>query len=61
MYTPVGGTAPRESSFRLIAATNQDLTRMVREKTMRSDFYYRVHVLSTPCRRCASVWPICRC
>lgn len=46
MYTPVGGTAPRESSFRLIAATNQDLTRMVREKTMRSDFYYRVHVLS---------------
>ena len=46
MYTPVGGTAPRESSFRLIAATNQDLTKMVREKTMRSDFYYRVHVLS---------------
>lgn len=46
MYTPVGGTAPRESSFRLIAATNQDLAKMVREKTMRSDFYYRVHVLS---------------
>ncbi len=46
MYTPVGGTDPRESSFRLIAATNQDLAKMVREKTMRSDFYYRVHVLS---------------
>lgn len=46
MYTPVGGTTPRESTFRLIAATNQDLAKMVREKTMRSDFYYRVHVLS---------------
>lgn len=46
MYTPVGGNTPRESSFRLIAATNQDLAKMVLEKKMRSDFYYRVHVLS---------------
>ena len=46
MYTPVGGNTPKESSFRLIAATNQDLAKMVREKTMRSDFYYRVNVLS---------------
>ncbi len=46
MYTPVGGNTPKESSFRLIAATNQDLSKMVREKTMRSDFYYRVNVLS---------------
>lgn len=46
MYTPVGDNRPRKSSFRLIAATNQDLAHMVREKKMRSDFYYRVHVLS---------------
>ena len=46
MYTPVGGNTPKESSFRLLAATNQDLSKMVREKTMRSDFYYRVNVLS---------------
>ena len=46
MYTPVGGNTPKESSFRLIAATNQDLSKMVRDKTMRSDFYYRVNVLS---------------
>lgn len=46
MYTPVGGNTPKESSFRLIAATNQDLSRMVREKKMRSDFYYRINVLS---------------
>ncbi|MEG2140073.1 MAG: sigma 54-interacting transcriptional regulator [Bilophila sp.] len=46
MYTPVGSTTPKSSSFRLIAATNQDLSKMVLEKKMRSDFYYRVHVLS---------------
>lgn len=46
MYTPVGGNTPKVSSFRLVAATNQDLAKMVLEKKMRSDFYYRVHVLS---------------
>ncbi len=46
MYTPVGSNTAKVSSFRLIAATNQDLSKMVMEKKMRSDFYYRVHVLS---------------
>ena len=46
MYTPVGSNTPKASSFRLVAATNQDLSKMVLEKKMRSDFYYRVHVLS---------------
>lgn len=46
MYTPVGGNSPKTSNFRLIAATNQDLAQMVRDKKMRSDFYYRVNVLS---------------
>ena len=44
MYTPVGSNTPKVSSFRLVAATNQDLSKMVLEKKMRSDFYYRVHV-----------------
>ena len=46
MYTPVGSNTPKVSSFHLVAATNQDLSKMVLEKKMRSDFYYRVHVLS---------------
>ena len=46
MYTPVGSHTPKTSSFRLVAATNQDLRKMVREKKMRADFYYRVHVLA---------------
>ncbi len=45
-YVPVGSHTPHPSSFRLIAATNQDLSRLVREKKMRADFYYRVHVLA---------------
>ena len=46
MYTPVGANEPRHSDFRLVAATNQDLREMVRQKTMRADFYYRIHVLA---------------
>ncbi len=46
MYTPVGSNTPKVSSFRLVAATNQDLSKMVLEKKMRSDFITRVHVLS---------------
>jgi len=45
-YIPVGDTAPRRSDFRLIAATHKDIKEMVRLKTMRADFFYRVHVLS---------------
>lgn len=44
-YTPVGSHTARSSNFRLISATNQDLAKMVRDKTMRSDFFYRLHVL----------------
>ena len=46
MYTPVGSNTPRPSSFRLIAATNQNLGELVKTKKMRADFYYRVHVLA---------------
>ncbi len=45
-YTPIGSHTSRTSSFRLIAATNQDLNSMVMEKKMRADFYYRIHVLA---------------
>ncbi|MDL2226047.1 sigma 54-interacting transcriptional regulator [Deltaproteobacteria bacterium OttesenSCG-928-M10] len=41
-YLPVGGSSTRGSNFRLIAATNRDLQQMVREGTMRKDFYFRI-------------------
>ncbi|QJB56775.1 sigma 54-interacting transcriptional regulator [Pseudodesulfovibrio sp. zrk46] len=45
LYTPVGGSEPQSSKFRLIAATNRDLAKMVKDGRMRSDFFFRLHVL----------------
>jgi len=41
----VGGMHPIKTEFRLIAATNVDLERAVKEGTFRGDLYYRLHVI----------------
>ncbi|MFZ5812324.1 MAG: sigma-54-dependent transcriptional regulator [Thermodesulfobacteriota bacterium] len=40
----VGGGRPIDIDIRIIAATNQDLPRLVEEKTFRADLYYRLSV-----------------
>jgi PAS domain S-box-containing protein len=45
-YTPVGSNETRSSDFRLISATNRNLDEMVRQKSLRADFFYRIHVLT---------------
>lgn len=45
-YTPVGSNEVRPSNFRLISATNRNLSLLVKEKNMRADFFYRIHVLA---------------
>ncbi|UTC64813.1 sigma-54-dependent Fis family transcriptional regulator [Treponema sp. OMZ 788] len=42
---PVGSTKPKKVEFRLIAATNEDLKKMINEKKFRQDLFYRLHVL----------------
>ncbi len=42
----VGGSSPVKIDVRIIAATNQDLERLVKEKKFREDLYYRLNVIS---------------
>ena len=41
-FERVGGTKTLSTNVRIIAASNQDLTKMVREKKFREDLYYRL-------------------
>ena len=44
-YTPLGGIKLKRSDFRVIAATNRDLVKLVKEGRMREDFFYRIRIL----------------
>ncbi|RJS50170.1 sigma 54-interacting transcriptional regulator [Bacillus sp. PK3_68] len=41
----IGGLQEKSIDMRIIAATNQDLTKKVKEKTFREDLYYRLNVV----------------
>jgi len=43
-YERLGSTRTMHTNVRIIAATNQDLWRMVEERTFRADLYYRLNV-----------------
>lgn len=42
----VGGSKPIQTDVRVIAATNQDLVKLVREKRFREDLYFRLNVIT---------------
>jgi DNA-binding NtrC family response regulator len=44
-FTPVGGTKPKKVDIRLIAATNKDLEKMIKEEVFREDLYYRLNIV----------------
>jgi transcriptional regulator with PAS, ATPase and Fis domain len=56
----VGGTKPIKTEFRLIAATNVDLEKAVKEGKFREDLYYRINVIPIklpPLRDCSENVP----
>ena len=44
-FRRLGGVEELEASMRVIAATNQDLTKLVAEAKFREDLYYRINVI----------------
>src|SRR5699024_7268275 len=45
-FYPVGGTKEVEVDFRLIAATNRNLTELIKEGEFREDLFYRLNVVN---------------
>jgi DNA-binding NtrC family response regulator len=45
MIEPIGGSAAVPVDFRLICATNQDLTERIKAKLFRDDLYYRINTV----------------
>jgi PAS domain S-box-containing protein len=44
-YQPLGGTMPVEADVRIIAATNKDLSELVKSGRFRQDLFYRINVV----------------
>jgi len=45
IFEPLGGTKSEKVDVRIIAATNKDLEKLVKEGGFREDFYYRINVV----------------
>jgi len=47
-FEPVGSSTPRPVDFRVVAATNQDLPTLIRERQFREDLFHRLNVFPVP-------------
>jgi PAS domain S-box-containing protein len=45
-YEPLGSTSSVKTDARIIAATNRDLEKLVKQGKFREDLYYRIHIIA---------------
>jgi len=45
VYEPLGSVRPVHADVRIVAATHQDLSSLVKEKKFREDLYYRINIV----------------
>lgn len=45
-FIPLGASGIRKTDVRIIAATNRNLQDLIQDKSIREDFFYRVHIIT---------------
>ena len=60
-FERVGGAEPIKVDVRVIAATNRDLVKLIREGKFREDLFYRLNSFRSRPRRCATGRGTCPC
>jgi PAS domain S-box-containing protein len=44
-YIPLGSNETRKTDVRIIAATNRNLKGLIKDRSIREDFFYRIHII----------------
>jgi PAS domain S-box-containing protein len=45
-FVPLGSNNSRKTNVRIIAATNRNLKELIKDKSIREDFFYRIHIIT---------------
>lgn len=50
----IGSNQTKPVDVRIVAATNKNIEEMIKNQLFRNDLYYRLNIIGTPCRPCAT-------